>query len=547
MSRAWSDARRDWPVWLVAGTTFLSGALSILPMLFEHLQGPSRLFTHVLPFGLHFWGRSLTLIFGFTLIYLSLNLFQHRRVAWWLATVASALLVAAYILSDRLWYLSIPPALAFVLLLIFRRRFTVRSEPSSIRRGIVLMAFSLFIAVVYGTLGFWYLDRSNFGLNFSLADSIVRTLRQVILIGNSDLVAHTRYARWFLDSLSVLGVVAGGFAAYSLFRPIVFRLQVLPHERTVARAVLQQHGRSTYDFFKVWPDKSYFFSETQKSFVAYATIRGVALCLGDPVGPDDEMEKVTRSFVDFCTNNGWAVCFLLPDLLPMYERLGLSVLKIGEEAVVDLEHFYSHTAQRKYFRYHRRHFEKEGYKVVRYKPPHLPELLDEVEEVSKEWLSLPKHRELGFLQGRFERSYVEKTPLCVVRDPLGRVIAFVNEVPSYRAGEATFDLMRHRPGVPNPTMDYLFHGLMLILKEEGYRSFNMGVAPFAGLGDEPGASLIERVLGLLYRLNWFVATQGMRYYKVKFEPVWQDRFAAYSGGPLGLVGIARAITKAVEG
>ena len=68
-----SDARRDWPVWLVAGTTFLSGALSILEMLFEHLQGPSRLFTHVLPFGLHFWGRSLTLIFGFTLIYLSLN------------------------------------------------------------------------------------------------------------------------------------------------------------------------------------------------------------------------------------------------------------------------------------------------------------------------------------------------------------------------------------------------------------------------------------------------------------------------------------------
>ena len=543
LRKAWSNVRSDWSLWLVAGTTFLSGALSIAQMLIARPQWYSGFFADLLPFGLIYWGRSLTLVFGFILVYLSLNLFQRRRVAWYLATGASAILAVAHIMSG---HLAIAPTLALVLLLVFRRRFTVRSETPSIRRGIGLMSLSLLIVLIYGAIGFW-LNRSSFNLHISSGDSVVRTLRQVTLVGNSDLAAHTRYARWFLESLSFLGLVAWVFSVWSLFRPVAFRLQVLPQEQAIARAVLERHGRSPYDFFKVWPDKSQFFSESKKSFIGYATIRGVAFVLGDPVGPDDELEKITTSFLDYCANNGWLVCFLLPDMIPMYERLGLSTLKIGEEAVVDLEHFSRQTAQKKDFRYQRRRFERDGYRFMRYKPPHSAALLDEVEEVSKEWLLLPNHREIGFIQGRFERSYVETTSISVVRDPSGRVIAFVNEMPSYRKDEAVLDMMRYRPKVVNAVMDYIFQETMLALKEEGYRSFNMGVAPFSGLGGRPGAPLIEKALGLLFRLNWFVSSQGLRHYKAKFEPVWEDRFVAYHGGPLALVRMGLGVTKAVEG
>jgi len=543
----WSALKGDWPIWLVAGATFLSGALSILQMFFAQIEVHSHLFTYVLPFGLHFWGRSLTVVFGFMLIYLSLNLFRRQRVAWWLATVASTLLVAAHILAGRLWYLAIPPALSFVLLLVFRGRFTVRSEPSSIRRGIGLMAASLLIALAYGTLGFQYLDSRDFGIEFTLADSAVRTLRQIVLIGNSDLVAHTRQASWFLESLSAVGVVAGVFAVYSLFRPVSFRLQLLPQERALAQAVLERHGRSSYDFFKVWPAKSYFFSESRRSFVAYATFRGVALSLGDPSGPEDELEDVTGSFLRHCFNNGWGVCFLFPDLVPMYRRLGLSLLKIGEEAVVDLERFSSETGRKKYFRYHQHRFEREGYKFLRYKAPQTDSLLDEVEKVSQEWLTLPKHREIGFVEGRFDRDYLRKTTVCVVRDQSEQVIGFLNEALSYRKGEASFDLLRHILDVPNATMDYLMQQTLFALQGEGYRWFNMGIAPFAGLGNRPGAPLTEKMLSVLFRINWFVSNQGLHNYKVKFEPIWQDRLVAYQGGPLALVRIALAVSKAVDG
>jgi phosphatidylglycerol lysyltransferase len=543
-SRALAAFKENWPVWLVAGSTLANGLMSIEQTLFTRFREYPQFLAWALPFGLHHWGRSLALIFGFMLVYLSINLFEHKRVAWWLATVVSALLVLAYVIRGHLWYSAAAPAATLALLLIFRGRFSVRSEPTSIVRGILLMVVSLLVALAYGTLGFWLLDKQDFGLSFNLADSFTRTIRQFTMLGNSDLVAQTRHARWFLESLSILGIVSFCFAAYSLFRPVVYRLRVLPEERAKAKAILEQYGRSPYDYFKVWPDKSYFFLESRRSFISYRTVLGVAFCLGDPVGPDEDLEKVTGSFLRFCSDNGWLVCFLMPDLVPMYQRLGLSVLKIGQDAVVDLERFVSHTAGVKYFRYIRRKFEGEGYKLVRYTPPHPRALLDEVEEVSKEWLTLPRHREFAFVQGRFERSYIGETSLTIVRDSAGRPMAFVNEVPSYRVGEATFDMMRHRPGVHWGTMDYLFQGLMLILKQEGYCSFNLGLAPFAGVGEKPGATIGEKAIHQLYEhLNWLVSAKGLRQYKVKFEPTWEDRFVVYQGGPLGLMKIAIAISQ----
>jgi len=540
----WGALKRDWPIWLVTLVTFANGLLSILQILLTRFPQHPGLFGFILPFGLFHWSRSLTVVLGFILIYLSFHLFQRRRVAWWVAVIASALAVLAHLTHWQLWYTALAPTVTLILLLIFRKRFSVRSEPRNIAQGFALLVASVIIAVGYGTLGFWLLDQRDFGITFSLQDAVFRTLREFSLVGNSDLIAHTHHAHWFLESLDILGIVAGLFATYSLFRPVVYRLRVLPHEHAEAKDILARYDRSSYGYFKVWPDKSYFFSDSRRSFISYRTVMGVAFCLGDPVGPDEELEEVTSSFLHFCSENGWVVSFLMPDLLALYQRLGLALLKIGEEAVVDLERFSAHTGQTKYFRYVRRKFEGEGYQVIRYMPPHPPGLINELEELSKEWLSLSQHREFGFVQGRFERSYVGRSTLFILRDLTGRLVAFVNQIPSYRLGEATFDMMRHRPGTHWGTMDYLFTRLMLILKEEGYRTFNLGLAPLAGGGKRPDATMTERAISQLFEhLNRFIHSKGIRQYKVKFEPIWEDRFVAYQGGALGLAKMAIAITK----
>jgi phosphatidylglycerol lysyltransferase len=546
--RRWDAVKRNGPAWLVAGTAFVNGLLEILRALAVRIPDVSGV-SGLLPLGLHYWRHSLGLVFGFALIYLSLNLFRRKRVAWWLAVASSAAVALVRVWYGRPWYTVVVPAVTLGLLLLFRKIFTVRSEPKSITRGFGIVGVSVVVALAYGTAGFWLLDERDFGIDFHLADAFVRTLREYALMGNDDLVPHTGEAYWFLGSMNLAGLITGGFAAYSLFRPLAYRLRTLPYERQEAKSILERYGTSSLDFFKLWPDKAYFFSEDRKSCIAYKQAGDVAVALGDPVGPKHKLEATTRAFVRYCSENGWSVAFheVLPDLLLMYRRLGMRVLKIGEEAVIDLERFRSQTSRRKSFRYIKRKFEKGGYLLTRHAPPHPQELLDEVEEVSEEWLSLPGRRERGFTLGRFDRSYLNETLLFVVRDPDKHALAFANEIPSYRKGEATIDLMRYRLEMPNGTMEYLLMELMLALREEGYDRFDLGLAPLAGVGDRSGAPLEERALNQLSeRLTRFFSYKGLRNYKAKFEPDWEERFLVYGVGPLALARVGVALTRVTE-
>jgi phosphatidylglycerol lysyltransferase len=177
------------------------------------------------------------------------------------------------------------------------------SEIPNIRLGFLLLLGSLFIALLYGTIGFWMLDKRDFGITFSLQNGLVRSLQQFLLLGNSDLTAVSQHARWFLQSLDIFGIVAASFAIYSLFRPIGYRIIQFPQERTRTTAIMEKYGKSTFDYFKVWPDKSFFFSPSRESFISYRMVGGIAFCLADPVGPDGDMETVIQRFLKFCSEN----------------------------------------------------------------------------------------------------------------------------------------------------------------------------------------------------------------------------------------------------
>lgn len=542
-------ARRQWPVWLIAGVALASGLLGIGSLMAARLSEKPRWLRPALPFGLDHLNHALTLIVSFTLIYLSFQLLQRRRVAWGMALAGATMAAASHLIRGHLWHAALAPLLLIVLLLSFRRRFTVRSEPRSIAQGVGLMLFSLLLALIYGTVGFWVLDKKDFGVEFSLVGSLARTIRQFILVGNSDLVAQTRYARWFLTSLSLIGLTSVVFALVSLFRPVAYRLRTLPHERALMKSILEKYGGTSLDYFKLWPEKSYFFAPDHQSGVAYKTVGGVALALGDPVGKPEGLATLAHDFLAFCTDNGWSVAFhqAQAHLLPLYRSLGLQSLKIGEEAVVVLETLADTVQHSKHMRHNRNKFEKEGYCLVRYTPPHPPELLKEVKQVSDEWLKMPGRRERGFSLGYFDRDYLNEFPLAVLRDPSGNALAFANEVRSYREGEATIDLMRHRADAPNGTMDYLFIALMKALKEEGYHTFNLGMAPYAGVGDGPDASTEERVAHeLAERATRFFSYKHMRDYKGKFDPEWEDRFLIHQGGLLGLVQTAVSLARATD-
>jgi len=92
-------------------------------------------------------------------------------------------------------------------------------------------------------------------------------------------------------------------------------------------------------------------------------------------------------------------------------------------------------------------------------------------------------------------------------------------------------------------MDYLFLRIMLELKSEGYRTFNLGLAPFAGVGEDPESNLLEKTIkGVAPYAQRLVRSRGLTQYKKKFEPFWEDRYVVYEGGPLVLPQVALALT-----
>ena len=335
-------------------------------------------------------------------------------------------------------------------------------------------------------------------------------------------------------------------AVLGLFRPVGNPPVASPQECARAQQLLSEFGCSSYGHFQTAPDKSFFFSASGESFVAYRVVYHVALALGDPVGPAEETGEAAAAFVAYARKNAWTAAFLMPDRVTLYRELGLSVLKIGEEAVVDLERFSAGTSKGRRFRYIKRKLGGDGYSYERFPPPHPPELIGEVEDVSREWLRLPHHREYGFHQGCFDREVLAQTPIFGLREPGGRLIAFVSQVPSYRAGEAKGDLMRRRPGIHCRGMDLVFTEMLLSLRDEGYRTFNLGLAPFAGVGESADSPLLERIMhGVGGRVGWFAGLGRLQQYKNKFEPAWEDRFLVYDGGLFALLRVSLAMTRSL--
>lgn len=520
---------RSMGVWMVTLMTLGSGLVNLLSVLNPALPQRRALLREVFPLEFLHLSRFLTLLIGFALVISSLNIYKRKKRAFQVVSPLVFLSVLFHLTKGLDYAEAFLSLVLLIVLLLTRKSFTVKSSVPDWLGGVIRLGIAAAVALAYGVAGFWLLDRKEFGLNFTLGDSLYRTLRFILLAGDPQIVPHTRYARWFLDSLSLMTITAVGYAGFGLFRPVIYQLRTLPRERAQAAGIVRRHGRSALDYFKLWPDKSYSFSPSGNGFLAYRVGGNFAVVLGDPVGPEEEIEETVRRFMAFCQENDWGYGFhhTLPDFLPIYRRLGLKKLKIGDDAIVDLTRFTLEGKAMKEFR-KLHNLEKIGVHIRLYEPPIPEEVLGQAREVSAEWLQIPGRRERDFSVGRFEQAYVRSTPLFAAADQEGQILAFVNIIPSYRPGEATIDLMRRRTKAPNGIMDYLLVKLFLYNKEKGFERFSLGMAPMSGFQEKEEASPEERAVHFFFQhLNFLFSFTGLRQYKAKFASFWEPRYAVY--------------------
>jgi phosphatidylglycerol lysyltransferase len=537
--------RRRWPVQLIALATLGSGLVNLYSVIGAPLPERAATLRGIFPIEFLHLSRFLTLLIGFALVVLSVNLFKRKRRAFVAAVVLACFSIAFHLTKGLDYEEGSFSLLLLISLIAGRRDFTVKSRVPDLRDAFTRLGLGLLLTVTYGIAGFWLLDRREFNLDFTLHQAFQSTVSLLLLSPEPYLSPHTSYARWFLESFYLITAAAITYGIGALFKPILYRYRTQPHEQARARDLAVRYGHTSLDFFKYWPDKSHFFSENRQAFLAYRVAGGVAISLGDPIGPPQKMYDVLREFIHFCTENDWSPAFYqtTPDYLFTYRGLGLHKLKIGDDAVVDLTAFSLEGKNAKRLRSKINGFATSRFRFQYYDAPVPDDVLHEAKAVSDDWLRIPGRRERAFSLGMFTWNYLKQMSLAVVVDPAGQMLAFANLIPSYAPGRTTVDLMRHRADAPNGTMDYLFVNLFEHLKKDGFKKFDMGMAPMSGFREYEEASPEEKAVHYFFqRMNFLFSFSGLMHYKAKFASLWEPRYLVYRN-VLELPRVALALAK----
>jgi phosphatidylglycerol lysyltransferase len=517
---------------VLALTTFLGGTVLLLTGSLPARGERMAWIREVVPLPVVELSHFLGSLVGAGLVLLSRALLRRTDAALWLSV---ALLAAGIVLAlvRRVGYEE-AALLGVVLLLLLscRRSFTRRA------------------ALLHPVGGRWW---------FHLGLVVVGTLWLGLLAYRHVEYSHELWWRFgypedaprFLRASAGMLVVLGLFGAMQLLRAVPPRLS-LPSDEDLehVRAILAKEP-TTLGHLALVRDKHLLFDEQRTGFLMFAVQGTSWVAMGDPVGGSEAVQRELVWRFDELAElaGGRPVHYQVSEeRLGWYAEAGASLLKLGEEARVELADFTLEGRANKGLRSNLHHMHREGLSFAVLSAAEARAALAELEQISSSWLETKAVREKGFSLGSFRADYVTAGPVAVVRRE-GRLLAFANLWLGAPGGELSVDLMRHAGDGPGGLMDLMFAELLLWGRAQGYRWFSLGMAPLSGLDERDGAPVWNRVAGLVFRHGeHFYNFQGLREYKAKFHPVWSSRYLATPGGlalPAALLDVTALISGGV--
>jgi phosphatidylglycerol lysyltransferase len=349
-----------------------------------------------------------------------------------------------------------------------------------------------------------------------------------------------------LRALVVVVVVLSALALRELLRP-ARGAEPTPEEPVLdaIRPILER-VTETQPLLAYLGDKAILTSKNRLGFIMYQSAGDSLIAMGDPVGDAASRNELRWKFRELADRRGLNCVFyqIGRDDLEGYLDLGLSLVKLGEEAIVDLDTFNLEGGARASLRGARNRALREGLHFRIVPASDIDEWLDDLRRISDEWLQDKAGAEKGFSLGYFAPEYVRRFPCALVLHG-ERPVAFANLWLAPAGHELSVDLMRQTRDAPVGVMDFLLIETMLWGKVQGYRSFNLGMAPLSGMARHRLASRWQRLLDLIARRGRrFYNFEGLRRYKTKFGPHWRPRYLAAPGGlalPRVLLDVTRLI------
>ncbi|NGP76632.1 bifunctional lysylphosphatidylglycerol flippase/synthetase MprF [Balneolaceae bacterium YR4-1] len=321
------------------------------------------------------------------------------------------------------------------------------------------------------------------------------------------------------------------------------------YELEKAKDILKQEPRAKPNIVQLG-DKELMFSTDNNGFIMYAPESRSMVAMGDPVGPESEVEDLIWNFQDYCEEQDlWPVFYQVrEDYLEWYVDLGLTLMKIGEEARVSLTDFEIEENGRRYGDLYDHHKKYRGsdysFRVI--PPEETRAHMANFHAISNRWIEAKGADELGFSQGIFNEEYLSNFPIAAIFKD-GEAVAFSNIWEGANYYELSFDLLRNNPETPDEIIDYLLIEMILWGKAEGYEWFSLGMAPLSGMKDHQHSKRWSKVADWVYTYGEnFYNFREVRTYREKFNPEWEPRYLAVPGG-WALPGVLKDITNLISG
>lgn len=469
------------------------------------------------------------LVAGLFLLVTAAFMLKGLKMAWYFA-LALCLLSLVGNLTKAIDYEEAVYSVIVIIGLVFSRKEYYVKHNSRLRFiGIQTTLLSVAAVVLYGTIGFYFLDAKHFNVDFSLWQSVKYTLENFVLIESADLVAQDSFARGFLYSINVSGFLSISFLVYTLIRPYILKETTAAEEFEWANKQLDLYGSSAMDYFKTYQDKLIYRSPDLDGFISYRISGNFAVVLESPVTAPENMKSFIKSFDKYCFESGMKSFYyrVAEENLEPFVKSGKKRLFLGQEGVVDLTTFTLDGGNRKSIRNALKKVAEKGYYTKIYNAPVKDGLLQKIKSVSDEWLVDTEREEIVFSQGMFDWKELKNQTIITVENAEEKIVAFLNVIPDYAKGEGTYDLIRKTSDAPNGVIDFILVELFKHLKETGCTSVNIGFAPLSGLMDPK--NLPERSLKFAYeKIKSFSHYKGLRDAKDKFSPVWHNKYLVYA-------------------
>lgn len=523
------------------------GALGVIDALLPSRSG--SLLAQLAPVRVHPLASAVIAPVGLALVVIARGLWRRKRRAWQAGVALLAAMTALHVLHSFDGGALIT-GLAALALLARRDAYSTRGDPAAVPRLAGRAALLVSGFYLYGIVAIWA-NRMMSDHGFSVWLAVKETSASIVgMEWNGSAHLTGEFGEWFGTSVFIVAVVGIALLLRAWLAPWRYRLLLPERERRVAHELVSAWGADTLSPFALRADKSYFFSDDERAFLAYRVVGGVAVVSGDPIGFPDALQALVARFIEFAHGRGWRVAVLgaSEDRLGLYRAVGLQALYHGDEAVLDVGSFSLDGRPIRKVRQSCSRLAEAGFTSVALYPREIgSELRDCLLEIARSWRGDEPDRGFTMAFDDLFRVEAEDALFVIGLDPEGNSVGFLHFAVS-RAGRAlSLSTMPRLRTTPNGFNEWLVCEAVTWARGHAVDRISLNFAPFAALlapeAELRGAQHVQR--RALLALKGHFQLDNLLLFNRKFFPGWQRRYIVYeSRSDLPRVGIAALVAEA---